>query len=46
MHFVKKRHFRPVADVRQFIGHIGKSSFNDCGEPGIKRGLTQPVFMN
>jgi hypothetical protein len=19
---------------------------NDCGEPGIKRGLTQPVLMN
>jgi hypothetical protein len=23
-----------------------ESSFNNCGEPGIKRGLTQPVFMN
>jgi hypothetical protein len=26
-------------------GHIRKK-FNDCGELGIKRGLTQPVFMN
>jgi hypothetical protein len=23
-----------------------KSSVNDCREPGITRGLTQPVFMN
>jgi hypothetical protein len=26
--------------------HFARISLDDCREPGIKRGLTQPVFMN
>jgi hypothetical protein len=29
-----------------YLGILKTDLLNDCGEPGIKRGLTQPVFMN
>ena len=38
------------SETREFLNEEERKAaelcFNDCGEPGIKRGLTQPVFMN